>query len=323
MKALVHSHVHHSEKLHFNVMFSSSLPPFPDSFQGAWSNLSDLELQCQEDNGGSSDIWGSITSTGQQLECPALERLVIDGRSYYNACKEDIDMHWTVRCSSISDLTIYRFTPLPGESFSLTNFTLPIVILPSLESLCMSDLTLHPSTLAATSPLNLEGNIQCNHTHHLELIADLLSLLPNYLDIILTRCAMGHPSRSFNWVGCLTLRDQAGEDLIPFLRCWHGKSLVVENCLGFNDAVLDMMATFENGGFFCAPCMVDLDIVDCFNFSAAALKRLVSARYQVPDEDTDLVIHSVYVCGLAPDISAEEQRQISQYVGSFAYHPYA
>jgi hypothetical protein len=172
----------------------------------------------------------------------------------------------------------------------------------------MSDLILHPSphTLAPTLPLILEGNIQVHHIHHFEPIVDMLSLLPSNLNITITRCAMGHPRRFFNWSGCLTLRDQADEDLVPLLRCWLGAYLYVDNCPGFNDAVLDMMATAKDGQYFCAPYMVELDISNCPNVSAAALRRLASARSQVPDEDTALELHPISVSGLAPDISTED-----------------
>jgi hypothetical protein len=63
-------------------------------------------------------------------------------------------------------------------------------------------------------------------------------------DVTLTRCAVGHPRRPFNRDGRLYLQDiEAGEDLVPLLRCWHGDDLYVDNCPGFNDIVLDMMAT--------------------------------------------------------------------------------
>jgi len=39
MNTFVHSRVHRSRKLQFNLMFSSSLPPFPDGFRGDWSSL--------------------------------------------------------------------------------------------------------------------------------------------------------------------------------------------------------------------------------------------------------------------------------------------
>jgi hypothetical protein len=317
MKALVHSHVHRSRTLHFNVKFSSSLPPFPDSFPGDWSKLSQLFFQCQEDNGGSTDIWGSVTST-EQLEYPALKWLLIDGRNYYNACRKD--SQWTVRCPSVSDLIISKYTPLPDESFTLTNLMLPIITLPSLENLWINDISLHPSpaTLAATVPLDHSVEIQLSDIHDFKPIADVLDLLRNNLDITLTCCAMGHPRRPFNREGCLTLRYiEAYEDLVPLLRCWQGERLYVDDCPAFNDVVLNMMATVEAGEYVCSPRMHQLNVADCPNFSAAALRRFVSTRFVVDGRAFSVL----YISGLAPDLSTEDQQHISQHVHDFDYDP--
>jgi hypothetical protein len=150
----------------------------------------------------------------------------------------------------------------------------------------------------------------------------MLDRLPDYLNIALTSCAMGHPRGPFHWEGGLTLRDiEAHEDLAPLLRCWLGEYLYVENCPGFNDAILDMMATVEAEQFSCAPRMAHLDISDCPNFSAAALRRLVTARLQVHEGRTFPGFSVLCVSGLVPDISTEDQQYISQHVYEFDYYP--
>jgi hypothetical protein len=330
MKTLVQSHARRCQELRFNVKFSSSLPPFPDSFQGAWSNLSELELECQEDNGRSTDIWGLVTSTDQALEYPALKRLVIDGRNYYNACRKD--SQWMVRWPSIYKMAISQYTPLPGESFSSTDLILPIIDRPSITELHINDLSLHPSpsTLAGTL-LPDGGHILLSHIRDFELIADILDLLQDEPDepdesetlgIMLTRCAMGHPRRPFNWEGSLDLKDiEADEDLVPLLRCWQGRSLSVHNCPGFNDAVLDLMAISEAGKYLYAPCLVYLVITDCPNFSAAALRGVIDARLKVHHGRVYPGINEIYIAGLAPNISTEDQQQISQQVYEFTYGP--
>jgi hypothetical protein len=321
MGALVRSHVNRSRKLYFNVKFSSSLPPFPDSFRGVWSNLSHLFLQCQEDNGGSTDIWGSSTSMEQQLQYPALTSLVIDGRNYYNACRKDLQ--WTIRCPFVFDLSISHYTPLLGELFSSTTLTLPIIALPSLGALRINDLSLQPSpyNLVVAFPPGPGGYIQLSQIHDFRFIADMLDLLHVAININLTRCAMGLPRGRFNAGGSLTLRDiEADEDLMPLLRRWDGVRLYVDNCPGFNDIVLDVMTTVD-AEYFCAPFMAQLDIADCPNFSVAALKRLVSAKLQFVDGGTQPGIRKLRVSGLAPDISIEDQQQISQHVYEFDYDP--
>jgi hypothetical protein len=142
----------------------------------------------------------------------------------------------------------------------------------------------------------------------------MLDLLRNNLCITLIRCAMGHPRGPFNRDGGLTLQDiEADEDLVPLLRCWHGEHLYLEDCPGFNDVVLDMMTATEPDGYLCAPYMRKLVIADSPNFTATALRRLVSARFPG--------ISNLRVHGLAPNISIEERKQISQYVYEFTYDP--
>jgi hypothetical protein len=87
MKILINPHIHRFHEICFNITFSSSLPPFPDGFHGTASILRYLKLDFIQDDGASTDTWVSITSTEQQF--PALERLAIDGRNYYNACRKD------------------------------------------------------------------------------------------------------------------------------------------------------------------------------------------------------------------------------------------
>jgi hypothetical protein len=222
-------------------------------------------------------------------------------------------------------MAISHYTPLPGESFSSTNFMLPIIALPSLGSLRVNNVSLlsSPSTLAATLPLTPEGEgIEFSQIRDFKPIADMLDLLPNNVNILLTRCAMGHPRGPFNLGRRLILRDiEADEDLIPLLRCWEGDVLTVDNCPSFNDAVLDMMATVVDEEYVCAPWMVELDIADCPNFSAAALRCLVGARFHVHDGDAYPGINKVYISGLAPNFSTEDQKQISRHVYQFNYYP--
>jgi hypothetical protein len=222
-------------------------------------------------------------------------------------------------------MAISHYRPLPGESFSSIDFILPIIALPSLGTLRINDVTLHPSpsTLGQTLLITTEeGDIQISHMHDFKPIADILDLLPNNLEITLTRCAMGHPRGPFNTDGYLTLRDiEANEDLVPLLRCWQGEELFFNNCAGLNDAVLDLMATVEAEGYTCAPRMAELSIENCPNFSAAALRRLVDARLQVFEERVFPGMNLLHISGLAPDISTEDQRHMAQYAYRFEYNP--
>jgi hypothetical protein len=82
-----------------------------------------------------------------------------------------------------------------------------------------------------------------------------------------------------------------------------------------------MMATFEDVRFFCAAYMHRLTITDCPNVSAAALRRFVKARLQADGVRTYSTINELCVSGFAPNISIEDQQQISQHVYGFKYYP--
>jgi hypothetical protein len=80
--------MHQIQELCFDVMFSSSLPPFPGTFTA--NALNYLELGCREDNGASLDVWEPVTPTAPEQQYPSLWSLLIDGcvfsgsSSYYS-----------------------------------------------------------------------------------------------------------------------------------------------------------------------------------------------------------------------------------------------
>jgi hypothetical protein len=171
-------------------------------------------------------------------------------------------------------------------------------------------------------PLIPGGDFQLSHIRDFKIIAEMLDLLPPAINVTLTRCAMGHPRGGFNVAGRLTLQDiETDEDLVPLLRRWQGRHLHVDNCPGFNDVVLDMMATVAAHGYFSPPLIAQLSISNCPNFSVATLRRLLRARSQVIDGSTSPGISILRVSGLAPEISTVDQQQISQHVHEFHLDP--
>jgi hypothetical protein len=280
MKILINPHIHRFHEICFDITFSSSLPPFPDGFHGTASILRYLKLDCIQDDGASLDILGSIAST--ELQFPALIRLAMDGRNYYNACKKD--SRWTVKYQGVLDLAISHYTPLPSQSFPTSEFLLPITLMPNLRSLNMTDLILHSSTT-----YDIRGTWEHSPYLHLDNIRDFESItaifdvLGSLTDATLTRCPIGDPTFYID-AGKLTLRDiDADQDLDSLLDLWEGDSLQVINCPSFNDMILDMMGDWyeETGHYSCASFAYSLEIQDCLHFSGAALRRLVAARLEV------------------------------------------
>jgi hypothetical protein len=68
-----------------------------------------------------------------------------------------------------------------------------------------------------------------------------------------------------------------GEDIVEYLRLFRGDDLIIDDCPGFNDDVLNAMT--EHMPFpCCAPLVRRLTIDNCPNISLPALKKLVTTR---------------------------------------------
>jgi hypothetical protein len=185
-----------------------------------------------------------------------------------------------------------------------------------LQYLDMADLTLDPSPLplppSAEWPFLME--LQLKDIHNARSLTDIFDILTNTINVTVTHSAIGDAG-PFNSEGHLTLEDiDADQDLVPLLRNWEGYDLTVEGCPSFNDTVLHMMAPREDGTHNCAHYMAELVILDCPNFSVAALKELVSAKLNAADGFT---LESLRVSGRAPYISAEDYQLLTEKVHRF------
>jgi hypothetical protein len=314
MKTLINPHIDRIRSLYFEVMFSSSLPPFPDGFHGTATILNTLHLGCEEDNGRSADDWESVTSTEQQF--PALNDLHIDGRNYFNMCKTDKPLPVKNYTGVGVSLSISHYKPPPGETFLASDFLRPIAVIEEFEYLNMIDLILDPSPLPLPTltvrPYAME--LRLEDIHNSQSLAEIFHLLPENSTVTLFHSAIGDVG-PFNSEGHLILKNiHADEDLVPLLRFWEGCSLTVNHCPSFNDTVLHMMAPREDNIRNCAYDMVDLTIMDCPNFSVAALKQFVSAKSSVADRPG---IQSLQVFSDVPAISDEDCRWLSENVDNF------
>jgi hypothetical protein len=75
---------------------------------------------------------------------------MVDGRNYYNTCRTTF---WqTAMLTSLKMLVIANYTPLPGESFTLSDFLLPITPLDGLRLLKINNVTLAPAPSRLPTP---------------------------------------------------------------------------------------------------------------------------------------------------------------------------
>jgi hypothetical protein len=316
MNFLINPHIDCFRDICLDITFSSSIPPFPDGFQCPPNFLYYLKLHCTQDDGASLDILGSTAST--ELQFPALRRLAIDGRNYYNACRKD--SRWTAKYPGVTYLSISHFTPLPSQSFLISDFLLPITLMPNLRRLDISDVVFHPSPFPATADISLDpSHLQLRNINSFESITAIFEILGDTPNITVTHCPIGDPG-PFNYNGELTLRDiDEDQDLVPILHSWEGRILRVINCPSFNDAVFDMMNAYvEEDGirtYAHANYASKLYIQDCLNFSAAALMRFITNR-----SGDHLVVR---ISGRAPDIGDDDLTWLSESLDDFLYEPVA
>ena len=325
MKTYIYPHMHRIRKLRIDVRFSSSLPSFPHDIHGVTTNLVYLELSCREDDGGRTLPTNNrelVSSTQHQY--PALSTLFIDGRNYYNACKNPAE--WADMVANVNDLAISRYRPRAGESFWLRDFILPLRTMVRLDHLKITDLALCTSASRFEPPLvsppwlNVLSYFGLSDFADFELIAELFDFLSVAWEVAVFRCALGD---LVDFVENMYLKlngIDANQDLTSFLYAWEGNMLDIVDCLGFTDDVLDKMGAQENGVFMCARLMNNLDIVNCPNFSVAALKRLVAARLTAPfHPDHGPRMEYVHVSGHVPDLSPEDRLWFNENVPEFEY----
>jgi hypothetical protein len=188
-----------------------------------------------------------------------------------------------------------------------------------LEYLIMTDIVLDPSPLplpTSTAP-HILMELELKDIHNSQSLAENFDLVDCSV-VAFTHSAIGDVG-PFNSEGRLILEDiDADQDLVPLLRSWEGSSLTVKGCPSFNDTGLHMMTPREDSVRNCAYDMAELIIVDCPNFSFAALRQLVSAKLNSANGPD---IQSIAVDGHASVISAEDYQWLSENVDEFYTKP--
>jgi hypothetical protein len=125
--------MHRIRGLRFDIIFTSSLPPFPDAFTANAPNH--LELGGREGNGLSFDVRESVTPTAPDRRHSSLWSLLIDRQNYCDNLR-------TAKLTSLKVLAIADYTPFLGELFMSSDFLLPITTLGGLDVLRIDNIAL-------------------------------------------------------------------------------------------------------------------------------------------------------------------------------------
>jgi len=310
---LIFPHIHRIRELSINAMFGSALPSILTDFHGIATMMLNLELQCQEDDGGSNRRESLALTDREEFRCPKLKHLVIDGRNWYEAFKSD--PQWTEKVASVTELTICHFKPNPGESFFPHELLHPLSDISNIHTLCIKDFALHPSPEPLQLPdpyLGTPTFLYLEDLHGLEVVTQTIYFLDNPSNISLTRCTFEEVTDELDdppgigGGGTLKLINVSC-DLAPLLRLWYGHSLEVTDCPRFDDVLLDEMSTQAYGKFDCVTDVENLDICDCPNFSIAALREFVESRLDLSWNEVSPRIHGIFCSGNVPSLSLEEK----------------
>jgi hypothetical protein len=205
--------------------------------------------------------------------CPALWKLAIDGRNFYNTCEEG---KWTwFEFPAVKDPAISRFT----NPFLLQNLLSALSVMPNLAHLRLNDLALDPldnaHDLDFISP-SLLYSLVCEDigVGALEYLIEYFDEVPN---LKLTHCAIEYAHFAAETLTQKEIDD--GHNHLGNMHClWSGKNLYLHSCPGFDDTFLVNMCIHVPANGTNALSMKYLDISNCPNFSVPALKRFVESR---------------------------------------------
>jgi hypothetical protein len=162
--------------------------------------------------------------------------------------------------------------------------------------------------------------------HNTRCVEQILEFFGGLSDVHLVRCPL---DPQYNCGYNLSLEEiDEGEDLSKLLRSSFAETLVIDNCPGFGDAVLNAMTDPGAQEKSCAYYMEGLTIIDCPNFSISALKQLVKTRrfqLQWSYEDDCYTptpqFRDLRLVGCVPVISSEDIDWFNSCVSQFAYNP--
>jgi hypothetical protein len=309
--AIITPQLHRCQKFHIGVSLSPSLPSFSSSFNGYAPLLEELQLECNFDDGGSyAAAIGSLeTQRTAPFQCPALRKLAIDDRNFYNACRQGIQ----VQFPAVTDLAISRFTGYPNP-IPLQHLLSALSVMPNLTRLRLTNLDFDPADNVVLHFLSLISlySLVCEDVGDMDSLKSLIESIDEIADLTLIRCTV---RKAYIGAGTLTLKkiDDDLDDLDNILCFWSGENLYLDSCPGFDDAFLKRMCG-ANGAI--ASSMIFLNISNCPNFSVPALKRFVGSRERADYECPAL--EGMRISGDSPYFSPEDILWFKKHLTDFS-----
>jgi hypothetical protein len=169
--------------------------------------------------------------------------------------------------------------------------------------------------------------IDFKNMHNTRCVRQITDFLEWSSELHFTRCRLG-PGHNGEVNQSMSLKEiDIGEDLVAFLAESSSRKLLIDNCPGFGDEVLNAMMTPEYGAdqwtgrmLCCAPNVEDLSILNCPSFSISTLKKVVEMR-RLHLTWIYAGIMTLRLSGRVPDVSSEDREWFKGHVSEFSYNP--
>ncbi|KAG2753017.1 hypothetical protein P692DRAFT_20816647 [Suillus brevipes Sb2] len=322
-------HIGRCRSIHFDVMYSSSLPSILHDFhQKTALYLHTLKLKCQVDDGGIPHR----KLVHWSFHAPRLCHLHLDARNFFDVCVDR--NNWLRRLHSLNSLSVSRYRHFSDKGIDLYKLLRAIEESPSLACLELKDLRfsrVRPWTTANDISIELISmNLE-------DLSGEALSEIIGYVDSApattrISRCAITtcHHSLISNGIAFHDL--SADQDLMVPLANWRGRTLSLVSCACFHDDFLrDMIDGGPHDQSFACKGLKELYLVNCTKFSPRLLKTMVLKRRKLArrsifwrrDQETlDWTFPNVAPITLisvdgGPALSKEDREWFDKNLGSF------
>ncbi|KIJ63469.1 hypothetical protein HYDPIDRAFT_168323 [Hydnomerulius pinastri MD-312] len=330
----ISQHLHRISILDFALIRRSSFPDLHSWLSGEADILERMEVHCRiEGENKASVITPYEDEPDLYFSFPRLQSLSLDGRNFNRACIFRSD--WLEHAPKLRTITLTSFQPSsPSEELSVRDTLRALSKAKGLARLNVhgvSFLDSNPRRLLPSLPgcslelHDLRGNATASFLQAVE---------GQYIEsLVLRRCSLLGVTSFF---ACgLLLEDISEEwDLDRPFRDITTAELVVVDCPGFNDSVLDLLADagLTNDAFMSKSLWI-VYITGCTNFSVRSLYRMVHARRLAAEQNPgwDGTEYSLFLMGESdgmtaisvltvengPPISDSYRRRFEQLVASF------
>jgi hypothetical protein len=280
-------HFHRCKRVRYEATYTASLPWIATAFYGDASELTELEIMALNDN-GPPEPWQNTAGDDQAtpFRFRTLSTLALDGWNFVHLFRENrqwiddfvaLPMHHRWKTLALSH---YR----PGGSEPRPTITELWPALERMGNLSLENVDFEAPSFCVLEPTFLD-NVSLKDLDS-DLTAAILKSVGNLESLQVTGCALDKVLLTNVNCPVLDLEDidaTSTAGMARLLRRWSGDCLSIQDCPGFDDNVLNMLAArnIDSKGRvkrYNAPLFSSLYLNGVCGCSAAGLRRMVEGR---------------------------------------------